>query len=375
MTELERNLLDLLTADTAVPRGETEILAGDARIAAAVDGVVLPIIEGLEPDEIRRHPAGDIAVRFGPDRDDGLLLQTYIVSQHGNLMAQPHAARVVDGSAMGLEGPTAVGQGANQNKGPMAAAMDALRGRGTLTRPVWLTVNTEGRSSHDGSRRILDDLEVTAAHGILAFGTDLRISLGNRGRVDVEVVVHGVSSHSSQPDLGRNPIPEAAALVAALAALDSPDPHPILGAATTTVYQFSCEPIAPHTLPARVRMVIDRRLLPGEDAAAAVRQLREHLGARATEVVVREGVVMLPAAVDAGAPVVTALTAAGALGSIWSRNTFDAGYACSRGIPTVMFGPGRRSFGSDVTATEAVSFADCRRAADVLRGTIASLCG
>jgi succinyl-diaminopimelate desuccinylase len=80
---------------------------------------------------------------------------------------------------------------------------------------------------------------------------------------------------------------------------------------------------------------------------------------------------MLPALVDRDAPVVTALGAP----IMFSRNAFDAGYPCSVGIPTVMFGPGRRDFGAGVTATEAVSLADCRRAAEMLRAAAGALCG
>jgi succinyl-diaminopimelate desuccinylase len=368
---LEKTLLTLLSTDTSVRAGSTEIAPGDARLKHAVESTVLPLIKQLRPTEIRVHPDGDVAARFGPAGDDGLLLQTYLVSQHGNLMNDPHQARIIDGASLGHEGPAAVGQGANQNKGPMASALDAVRSLGEVARPVWLTVNTEGRSSHGGSRRILDDLGVRAAHGIVAIGTDMRISLGNRGRVDVRVVVHGASAHSSQPELGRNPIPAAAAVVAALEMVPLPDPHPDLGPATATPYQFYCEPIAPHTLPAVASVVVDRRLLPGEDSASATDALRRHVEGIWPELEVVEDVSMLPALVDRDAPVVTALGAP----IMFSRNAFDAGYPCSVGIPTVMFGPGRRDFGAGVTATEAVSLADCRRAAEMLRAAAGALCG
>lgn len=369
---LETTLLTLVGTDTSVPPGATEILPGDQRLNDAVTTTVLPLIEAMDPAEIRRHPCGDIAARFGPEGDDGLLLQTYIVSQHGNLMADPHAARVVDGAAFGLEGPTVLGQGANQNKGPMAAAFAAVHELGSLSRPVWLTVNCEGRSSHGGSQRLLHDLGLEAAHAILAFGTDLRVSLGNRGRVDVQVAVHGASSHSSQPELGRNPIPPAAQMVTALAEMPLPAPHPDLGPATATPYQFRCEPIAPHTLPSTVHLVIDRRLLPGEVPATATAALQAHLAGLWPDLSVTEGMSMFPALVAADSPVVRALSGAP---TMYSRNAFDAGYGCSVGIPTVMFGPGRRDFGAGVVAAEAVSLADCKKAAAMLTAAAMALCG
>jgi acetylornithine deacetylase/succinyl-diaminopimelate desuccinylase-like protein len=192
----------------------------------------------------------------------------------------------------------------------MASAFAAVRARpAELARPVWLVVNTEGMSSHAGSRRVLDELGVRAAWGIVAFGTDLRVSLGNRGRVDVQVRVAGRSSHSSQPWLGTNPIEGAADVIRALRSIPTVDPHPDLGPATTTPYGISCFPVAPHTIPERATIVVDRRLLPGGTAEDAVVEIREHLIKELpdTTVVVEPGVSMLPAAVDPHAPIVTSL--------------------------------------------------------------------
>jgi len=363
---MEAFLLDLLGTDTQVPLGETEILPGDAGIVKAIDETVVPRIEELHPDEIRRHVQGDLAARFGPDGDDGLLIQTYIISQHANLMEDPNAGTITDGGPYGLTGSCAVGQGATQNKGPMASAFAAVRSLPRdLQRPVWLAVNTEGRSSHDGSRRVIDDLGLRAAQGIIAFGTDLRVSLGNRGRVDIRVTVPGRSCHSSQPWLGSNPIEPAADVVRALRTASLPEDHPDLGRVTITPYQFACFPVAPHTIPERVDITIDRRLLPGERPSAAVDELRAHLSAANLEVEVGEGAWMLPAAVSPDEAVVRHL-----LGGVerqhrdpttfWSPNTFDAGYACSVGIPTPMFGPGKREFkGEGLVGTDAVSLDDC----------------
>jgi len=383
---LRELLLELLRTSTEVPAGQTQILPGDPRIVRAVDEAIAPIVEALGPDEVRRHESGDVAARFGPESDDGLLIQTYIVSQHANLMDDPHGARIVDGAEYGLvPGPCAVGQGATQNKGSMASAFAAVRARpAELARPVWLVVNTEGMSSHAGSRRVLDELGVRAAWGIVAFGTDLRVSLGNRGRVDIQVTVAGTSSHSSQPWLGTNPIEGAADVIRALRSIPTLDPHPDLGPATTTPYGISCFPVAPHTIPERATIVLDRRLLPGGSAEDAVAEIREHLIKELpdTTIVVEPGVSMLPAAVDPHAPIVTSLLegierATGQPGeTFWSLNAFDAGYACAKGIPTPMFGPGKRGFsGAGLTGVDLVPLAECEIGAAVLAHTIRGLCG
>lgn len=380
---LRDTLVRLLQTPTGVPAGHTDVEPGDARIAEAVDRVVVPRLASLEPDELRRHPLGDVVARFGPPRGDGILVQTYIVSQHGNLMDDAVTGRIVDGDDLGLDGRCAVGQGANQNKGPMAAVFAAVQlMRRDLRHPVWIAVNTEGRSSHGGSRRIIDDLDVTAACGIVSIGTDLAVSLGNRGRVDVRVTVAGRSSHSSQPWLGSNPIEGAADVVTALRSVPLPPDHPDLGPASATPYRLTCAPIAPHTIPSKAVVIVDRRLLPGEEPADAVAAVRQHLDtAVAAPITVEQGAVMLPAAVSATSPHVTALRAAveevsdRTCPTVWSRNTFDAGYACARGIPTIMFGPGRRDFGAGVTDTEAVALDDCVTAARALQQTFEQVCG
>lgn len=380
MSWLQEVLVELLRADTQVPLNQTEIAPGDARIKAVVDDLLVPYLEAMRPDEIRRHDLGDVAARFGPARDDGLLIQTYIVSQHANLM-EGEAGTVVDGRELGLQGQAVLGQGASQNKGPMAAALAAVRARPTqLDKPVWLAINTEGRSSHEGSMRILDDLGVTAAHGIVAFGTDLRVSLGNRGRIDVEVRVKGASSHSSQPWLGKNPIETAADVVAALREAPLPEADEKLGPASATPYQFACHPVAPHTIPEEVRIVIDRRLLPGEMPDAAVDALARHL-ATFDGVEVEAGVSMVPALIAEDAPIVAALLGGTQKAgrrppeTFWSLNAFDAGYACSKGIPTPMYGPGKRRFaGAGLVGTDAVALDDCDAAAVAYGHAIEQLC-
>ena len=374
-------LLTLLRTSTEVPAGLHEIRPGDPRILSAIDETVLPMIDALEPDHVERHSEGDLVARFGPPTEDGLLIQTYIVSQHGNEMDDPLAGRLVDGEEFGVPGQVAVGQGANQNKGPMAAAFDAVAKRpSVLERPVILTVNTEGRSSHGGSRRIIDDLRVRAARAVVAFGTDLNVSIGNRGRVDIHIEVPGVSSHSSQPTLGVNPLPRAGDVVTALEAAPLPEPHTDLGPATITAYQLRFEPVAPHTIPQRGLLLVDRRLLPGEHAEDAVDSVRSHLAAVLDfDVWVSEGPVMLPAEVPADDPVVTllleALEARGRKSkAMYSKNTFDAGYGCSRGIPTVMFGPGKRTFGAGTTADEWVPVDDCLVASEVMTDLISRFC-
>jgi acetylornithine deacetylase/succinyl-diaminopimelate desuccinylase-like protein len=374
---LEATLVRLLQTPTGVPPGQTEVAPGDPAIVAAVADVIRPMVEQLGPERIDADADGNLAARFGPNPDAGALLLVYVVSQHANQMAAPYAGRIVDGAPYGLAGRSALGQGATQNKGPMAAVLEALRDLTGLRTGVTLAVNTEGRSSHGGSKALIDGLGARGAWGLVATGTDLRVSVGNRGRVDVRVEVLGASAHSSQPWLGANPIPIAAEVVARLDAVGLPEPHPNLGAASITPYHLRCDPVAPHTIPRRVEVVVDRRLLPGEDPHAAVVAIRAALPtATGVEVHADAGALMWPALVDPTHAAVQALvrgvrTAGRTSGTLYSLNTFDAGYPCRVGIPTVMFGPGRRRFGGGgLLADDVVAVDDCVVAAEAIRNAV-----
>jgi succinyl-diaminopimelate desuccinylase len=160
-----------------------------------------------------------------------------------------------------------------------------------------------------------------------------------------------------------------------------PTQHPVLGRASATPYRFSCYPVAPHTIPSEVRIVVDRRLLPGEDPLQATDGLRRHLSRWSAELDVEPEESMLPAEVDPDAPVVGALLeglkAEGRRPeTFWSANTFDAGYACSKGVPTPMFGPGKRGFaGTGLIGVDMIPVSECATAALVMRHALSDLCG
>jgi acetylornithine deacetylase len=163
-----------------------------------------------------------------------------------------------------------------------------------------------------------------------------------------------------------------------LAAIALPPPHPHLGDASMTPFAIRSEPIAPHTIPAIVEVSVDRRLLPGESPQAAVAAVAAALRSiRGVEVF--GGRFMLPADVEPDDTIIAALTdglhAAGRAAEVTvSAHTFDAGYACDRGMPTPMFGPGRRQFGAALLAPEEVLVDDCSAAGVALATAVDRLC-
>jgi succinyl-diaminopimelate desuccinylase len=323
-----------VAADTLVHAGENRVDPLDPRLAAFASGVAAPAFAELGAAvEIDR--LNNVVASFAPRTGDELLLVAYPALHHGNEMADPLRARRVETA----RGELWVGLGASQSKGGLAAmcaAAAALDDRSGLL----LAVCSEGSSTHDSSRVLYETLgEPKPVGAVLTVGTRNAVSIGNRGRVDVHVEIHGEPAHSSVAlDLGRNPIPDVAEVLGRVAALElDPAEHPLLGRRSVLPYKLTSGPIAPHTTPAWCRIVFDRRLLPGDDPADAVREIRAVLDG--LDVTVTQGATMLPALVDESARVVRSLLAAGARGTFVPRSTFDAGYPCSLGIPTVMCGP------------------------------------
>jgi tripartite-type tricarboxylate transporter receptor subunit TctC len=113
--------------------------------------------------------------------------------------------------------------------------------------------------------------------------------------------VQGRASHSSSPWLGVDAIQGAHQVITRLAALDlGLEAHALLGRATLTPTAIRSYPEATHTIQNLVRMTYDRRLLPGQDPAAALRGIERTLaGMQPWTVSVRAGALQYPAELPA----------------------------------------------------------------------------
>jgi acetylornithine deacetylase/succinyl-diaminopimelate desuccinylase-like protein len=344
-------LLRLAAVPTDVPLGyQTLIEPDDPKLVHYVQEVLRPELVRIGCYDVIEAPRNNLIVAAGPATEDGaLLIQNYTPIQHHQHMERPFSPRIASARAYGVEGPAIFAQGVSQNKSHQAvmlAVLKLLRDSGAEPRGrLYWAVNNEGRSSHLCSEAIIGSLDELPTFGILQNRTNLRISLGNRGRLDVHVHVRGKTSHSSMPQNGLNAIEGAAMVISRLQHLTWPDRHPQLGGRQAVVYKVRYEPLAPHTLPSDAYLTVDRRLLPGDDLEQATAEIRAAIGDLAPfEVQVKPGVAMLPALVEPMHTGVQSLQAANsavrghAAEMFYGQGTFDAGGPCALGIPTVMFG-------------------------------------
>ena len=124
--------------------------------------------------------------------------------------------------------------------------------------------------------------ETLPAHGLHYDGvvsceaTSLKLYLGHRGRVELQVTIEGVTSHGSAPWLGVNAVNKATAfidrveqVVAAQAIQDEE-----LGRSSIALTVISCTPGALCIVPDRCQITYDRRLVPGESATSCLLQIQ-----------------------------------------------------------------------------------------------------
>lgn len=387
---IDRNYLvsttsELAKAPTEVPMGFDTLIEPDhPKLVHYVQNIIRPRLVEIGAWELIDAPLNNLVVSLGDaSADRTLLLVNYTPAQHNNLMEDPFSGKVAIPSEYGVEVPAIFGQGVSQNKVHQAVMLAVLKLlieekvplRGRL---LW-AINNEGRSSHDCADAILDTIGVVPNFGLIQIPTEFAISLGNRGRIDIDVYVHGKVSHSSDPESGISAIEGAAAVIERLKRLTWPDRHHLLGGRQALVYKMRFEPMAPHTIPSLAHLTIDRRLLPGDDidnAVAEVRSILADMDPFRTEVA--PNVYMLPAMVEPNEPGVEALRQAHlktfdqAPEERYFKGAFDAAGFCRRGIPTVMYGGGG---GVWPIGPDFVTIEDAVREAEVLFRLIVEFLG
>ncbi len=263
---------------------QTQLLEAEPQVLALIRDVVKPELE-----QAGLHPAidkmGNLILRLrGRSSAGRLLLVSYAMCAAPSTMENPYSGEIVDGAPYQLAGQCVWGRGACEQKGSLAAMMAAMRFLGAnkveLPSDLYFVVSTAGETGkHDSLAYVLDHGSVDADWCIIDGPPE--IQLGNKGRVDVLVTVRGKQAHSSRPWEGINAIEGAMQVLERLKPL-MPFPeersHPDLGDVSLTTNAIESFPKATHTIQSECRIMFDRRLLPGDDPAKAVQQIKDAIG-------------------------------------------------------------------------------------------------
>src|SRR5262249_8568012 len=133
-----------------------------------------------------------------------------------------------------------------------------------------------------GVQRLVKDLRADGA--VVAEPTQLQIVPAHKGVVRWQVRTSGRSCHSSSPEKGVNAIYRMGRLLAAVGrsaeGLRQSRSDPRLGPPTLSVGVIGGG-TSVNTVPDRCTIEVDRRVIPGEDPAAAAQHFDEYLRGRA----------------------------------------------------------------------------------------------
>lgn len=345
---VERVLRPLLET----PSEQTDLFEDDPQVRAFLQTVVAPQLEQLEL-HTTTDDAGNVICEIGGGEAPGLVLFCYAMTHPASRMTDPFtASRIV-----GADGAARLrGRGASEQMGALAAAILTAGALAELAEdllgPLVLCVSPAGETGrHDTARSFLAGYEgrTRPAACIVGIGTDNAICVANKGRVDATIRVAGVAGHSSMPWRTKNAIEGARRVLAILDGVELAGEHPHLGRPTLTPTAIHSSPNATHTVPDLVEVVVDRRLLPGDDPEEALAGIRRAVeGIEGWDIDVEPGPLMYPAEVAPDSPFVDTLRAAFAAAGhpdpalTYSHGCIDAGLFCSRGIPAVMLGAGEQ---------------------------------
>src|SRR5260370_5692710 len=106
-----------------------------------------------------------------------------------------------------------MGKGASEQKANLAAMLHAMEtviaSKVALTGTLIFTCCLSGETGkHDAIKSVVEGAGVRADMAVLG-GTGLKITLGNRGRIDVFLTVKGAPCHSSPPSGRGNAVTRA----------------------------------------------------------------------------------------------------------------------------------------------------------------------
>ena len=281
VARLKRELAVLVAIDTQNPPGYEIAAAGMLREWLLEAGFEVALQE-YKPGRVnvvgRLDNGGGPTFAFNTHMD--------VVPAGEGWSSDPFVLREADGRLYG--------RGACDCKGPLAAMLEALRML-AADRSVWsgtllgVFVADEEIASEGARAYAAGHPAIDAA--VVGEPTSNAVFSAHKGSLRPVVRVYGRSAHSGTPHLGENAILRAAELLGLVADLHarvvSRRTHPLVGAASLTVTRISGGH-ADNVLPGSCDLLLDRRLVPGEDEEAAKREIadmlvlaRERFGVRA----------------------------------------------------------------------------------------------
>ena len=375
--DLEKLVCELVAVESVNP-DLVSTGSGESKIAAFVASWLAA--EGLTVQVVEPVPgrASVIGVLAGAGAGTSLMLNAHMDTVGAGGMKDPFTPVVREGRVYG--------RGAYDMKGSLAAIMIVAREakKLKLRGDVIVAAVADEEVASVGTAAVLKRIEADAA--IVTEPTEMRLCLAHKGFAWLEVETRGVAAHGSRPDLGVDAVAHMGRILTGVLELDRRlrvgRGHLLLG--TGTIHASLIEGGQElSTYPARCAVKLERRTIPGEDGASALREVEELIGAARIEDPALEASVHLllerpPSQLGADSFVTEAVERAAT--EVMRRQPevigvaywMDMALSNAVGIPTVAFGPSGEGAHADVEWVDLVSLETC---VEVYLRTIELLCG
>ena len=320
-------------------------------------------------DDVRIDRIGNVVGRVGAAEGYPTLLYDGHMDTVG---AGDRSAWAHDPFGGVIDGGVIYGRGASDMKGALAAmvygAKLLVESRAPLAGPLYVVGIAQEEPCEGLAMRVLVEEEgLRPDFVVLGEATNLQLSLGQRGRMEMKVTTRGRACHGSVPQRGINAIYGAARLALGVERLARDLPaDPVLGQATMAVTFIENTGGSRNVIPDSCTFYIDRRLVPGETQVGAlsaveaiIRQegidaqveLTEHVSTSWTGYPCRMAEYYPAWLIEREHPLVRAAVRAveRTLGftpalNTWEFSTDGVYTQGTAGIPTVGFGPGDERF-------------------------------
>ncbi|MGB0577960.1 MAG: M20 family metallopeptidase [Alphaproteobacteria bacterium] len=357
---------DILVELVKVPSPQTDKFEAEPLLGEFIRNAVEPRLREMGIADIRYDKMNNLIATYGENTSGkSLMLISNAMNQPQSTMKNAYDGDVVDGAQYDLPGEVVLGKGASEQKGTMAAMLHAMETIIASDLPVngqlvFLCCVSGETGRHDAITSVVEGEGVRADMAILG-GTSLKLTLGNRGRIDTFIKVKGSPGHSSAPNKACNSITGAREIINRLEdQLELTGEHPALGTPTFAVNHIRSFPDSTHTIQGECEITLDRRLLPGDDPHEKWEDIRKIVmqvdgmedpaSGQKWQVEMTEGPFMYPSLVEMDSPIVQAVCNAAeemlgeAPETFYTTTAFDQGYLNHVGIPCANYGSGEDRF-------------------------------
>jgi putative selenium metabolism hydrolase len=231
-------------------------------------------------DEVRFDGLGSVVARIGKGSKSIAFdahIDTVEVGNMKNWKFDPFSGEVKDGLVYG--------RGTSDQKGGAASMIAAGRilkemgYAGDYTLYFTFTVMEE---DCDGMcwKYLIEEEKFKPDFVVSTEPTSCRIYRGHRGRMEIRIILRGISCHGSAPERGVSAAYKAARAALAIEKLNNdlqPDDDKFLGKGTITVSQMDVKGPSQCAVADYAMIYCDRRLTWGEDAELAISQVRKYV--------------------------------------------------------------------------------------------------